>query len=61
MDNVLQPAPLQLLPDPVGHVETGCLQGLDEDGALEDSGHVDGDAGNGDDGDSIQSHKKHTA
>ena len=37
----MQPATLQLLPDPVGHVETGCLQGLDEDGAQEDSGLSD--------------------
>ena len=44
MDNVLQPAPLQLLPDPVGHVETGCLQGLDEDDAeVHSGGDDDGD------------------
>ena len=32
LDDVLKPSALQLLPDPVGHVETGCLKGLNEDG-----------------------------
>ena len=33
LDDVLKPSSLQLLPDPVGHVETGRLEGLGEDGS----------------------------